>query len=148
MVPAPIPAALRRRMKKVLVPLESKEEGKFVTAARGLGWITRKMNGVGNKGWPDQHVALPLGAVAYIEFKRQGEKPRPEQGNQRDVQAALAALGHPVLVAYTAVEALALCEMTIQRRKDEMEALALHGARRAVPAGTRQRGALLKPGTR
>jgi hypothetical protein len=135
----------RRRMLKALVPLENKEENSFVGKARSLGWQTRKMNGTGNKDWPDQLVLLPLGGVVLVEFKRVGVKTRPEQAGQRDKLAALRALGHIVETVTTAAEALTICELLLAGRRCEVDTKVVHGKSSAVPTKTRVGGALLKP---
>lgn len=40
--------------------------------------IVRKLTYLGRKGAPDRMVLLP-GVVAFVEFKRPGEKPRRDQ---------------------------------------------------------------------
>jgi hypothetical protein len=57
---------------------EKAEERKFVKAAKEQGWKTRKLNGLGNRNWPDQLVVV-FDFVGFIEFKREGEDPREAQ---------------------------------------------------------------------
>ena len=46
------------------------------------GWIrTRKMNGLGNRSWPDRLFPIPGGKPFFIEFKRPGEKPTELQAH-------------------------------------------------------------------
>jgi hypothetical protein len=59
--------------------LESAIERQFVKEARALGCRTRKLNGAGHVGWPDQLVLVPGGVTLLIEFKRPKEKLRPTQ---------------------------------------------------------------------
>ena len=62
-------------------------------------------------GWPDVLCAFPspvTGGCLFIEFKKPGESPRP---NQRTILEALAAQGHTVAVCESAEEAFVLwCE--------------------------------------
>lgn len=72
-------------------------ESKFVNEARGAGFMTRKMNGLGNASWPDQLVIGP-GFNVYLEFKRLGEGPTPLQA---DCHKELRQRGQMVYVVYT-----------------------------------------------
>lgn len=54
-------------------------ENKFVKEARKLGCLTRKLNGAGNRNWPDQLILIPFGPAVLFEFKRPGEELRPSQ---------------------------------------------------------------------
>jgi hypothetical protein len=75
-----IPALLRAQLKrKVREKNESVEEKKFVQRARELGWLTRKMNGVGFRNWPDQLCIVSRTEWIFFEFKKVGAKPRPAQ---------------------------------------------------------------------
>ena len=56
-------------------PRESTVESKSVRFAMGHGWLTKK---IGTNGWPDR-MFLRLNRAVFIEFKRQGKKPRPAQ---------------------------------------------------------------------
>ena len=141
---APVPAALarkisnvidyamRRRMHGVLAPKESAEENKFVRACRERGWRTRKLNGEGQRDWPDRLVCLPCSLTALIEFKRRGKGPN---AGQADKHAELRALGHVVLVCDTAQEALRHCEELMRSQLNAM-------GPRPVP---RKGGTLLAP---
>ena len=60
-------------------PLESSIESTFVKKARALGCMTRKLNGMGQRDWPDQLVLIPGGVGILIEFKRPGESLRVGQ---------------------------------------------------------------------
>ena len=46
--------------------------------AKRLGCLSRKMNGLGNRAWPDR-MYLYNGAVMFIEFKRPGLTATPLQ---------------------------------------------------------------------
>jgi hypothetical protein len=113
--PIYIEAAMRRRMRGVLTPKESAEEDKFVRACRERSWRTRKLNGEGQRDWPDRLVCLPLGLVALIEFKRRGKK---ATGKQDDKHTELRALSHHVLVCDTAQEALQYCDELVKRQSN------------------------------
>src|SRR6185369_5803224 len=70
--------AATQRCDEVVKELESKIEGRAVKWARNNGWRTRKMNGLGDRGWPDR-LFLGPGVVAFIEFKKVGEEPTKKQ---------------------------------------------------------------------
>jgi len=59
-------------------PLESAVEGETSDYAKYVGCLTLKLNVSGQVGWPDR-LYLYKGRVLFIEFKRQGEKPRKIQ---------------------------------------------------------------------
>jgi len=58
--------------------LEASIEQAVVDHARKMGVVCRKMNGLGNRAWPDR-MFLHQGKVLFIEFKREGLKPTPLQ---------------------------------------------------------------------
>ncbi len=93
-----------------LVPkTEAEEEATFVRKARAKGFLCRKMNGQGYRGWPDQLVEGQYPAHWYIEFKRPGKYKDPNHGlseNQAEIIAKLRARGVPVLVTDSVDEAL------------------------------------------
>lgn len=63
-------------------PLEAAIEARAIQdiKARWPKALTRKMNGSGNRDWPDRLVILGDATPPFfIEFKRPGEKPRPSQ---------------------------------------------------------------------
>lgn len=72
-------------------------ESRFVGEARAAGFMTRKMNGLGNASWPDQLV-IGDGFDLYLEFKRTGEDPTPLQA---DCHKELRRRGKQVYVVYT-----------------------------------------------
>jgi len=53
---------------------EGPVERRFVRLAKKRGWRTRKLNGAGNRGWPDRLVLTTCGVPLFIEFKRPGSK--------------------------------------------------------------------------
>lgn len=62
-------------------PLEKNEEDAVTRWAKKHGIKHRKMNGMGNRSWPDQmFYDGPLkGKVVFIEMKRKGEEPTSQQ---------------------------------------------------------------------
>jgi 4-aminobutyrate aminotransferase-like enzyme len=67
----------RRRPEK-----EANIEGRVDTWAKKNGWKTRKMNGLGNRSWPDRLFVAPRGGVvAFVEFKRLDEEPTEQQAD-------------------------------------------------------------------
>jgi hypothetical protein len=50
--------------------LEKDIENKVTKIAKREGWMTRKMNGLGNRSWPDRLYISPEGRIVWIEFKR------------------------------------------------------------------------------
>jgi hypothetical protein len=88
--------------------LEKKHERKFVgwARARPRRAMTRKMNGYGQKGWPDQLVVKP-GArrILWLEFK---DEDGGVSAIQEVVFGALAAAGQEVRVVETFDEARAV----------------------------------------
>jgi hypothetical protein len=52
--------------------LESSIENAVVKHAKEKGCMSRKMNGMGYRSWPDRLFIFPNGKVIWIEFKRMG----------------------------------------------------------------------------
>ena len=52
-------------------PLEATIEKAVCDYAKSLGFMHRKMNGLGSRSWPDR-MFLKNGRVLFIEFKRIG----------------------------------------------------------------------------
>ncbi len=75
-------------------PLERSIEGAATRHANELGFLHRKMNGAGFRSWPDRMFIGP-GAVFFIEFKRRGLPPTPQQAWLHEI---LRAAGHRVHV--------------------------------------------------
>ncbi len=68
--------------------LEKTIENGVTAWAKKRGIITRKMNGLGNRSWPDQMFIFPDGRIAFIEFKAPGKKPTDLQAMMlADLQA-------------------------------------------------------------
>lgn len=63
--------------------LEGSIEDAVVGYAKSKGVICRKMNGMGNRSWPDR-MFLYKGTILFIEFKRQGLLPTPLQANMME----------------------------------------------------------------
>lgn len=76
------------------LPLESDIEQESVQHAREQGCRNVKLDKI-ERSLPDQEFFLPHGATLLVEFKRPGEKPRPQQLRRF---AQFAAIGHPVSV--------------------------------------------------
>lgn len=96
-------------LSEVLMPTETEEENTFKRKARAKGFLIRKMNGAGYRGWPDCLVEGPNAAHFYIEFKRPGKYKNPNDGlsaNQIEIIGKLRALNKAVLVTDSADEAL------------------------------------------
>lgn len=58
---------------------EKKAENAFVKKVREHGALRRKMNGLGNRAWPDDLIIALNGAHCWLEFKRVGEDLTPLQ---------------------------------------------------------------------
>ena len=100
-------------MQKTLADLvpktEAEEEATFVRKARAKGYLCRKLNGEGFRGWPDQMTVSPLGSIKFIEFKRPGKYKDPNDGlsvNQAKIIGELRLKQVPVLVTDSANDAL------------------------------------------
>lgn len=59
-------------------PLERNTEAAVVNWWKRKGGLQRKMNGEGNRAWPDQLFCTPK-TPTFIEFKRLNEKPTQAQ---------------------------------------------------------------------
>ena len=58
--------------------LESSIERAVCDHAKHRGVLTRKLDGMGHRSWPDR-MLLCRGRIIFIEFKRKGEAPTPLQ---------------------------------------------------------------------
>lgn len=76
--------------------LERNVEDRAVRHAKERGWVARKMNGLGFRSWPDRLFLPPhserrhhlLVRAFWVEFKRPGEEPTPDQARvHRDLRA-------------------------------------------------------------
>lgn len=83
--------------------VEKVAEDQFVEEAFRRGILALKMEIPGWVNWPDRQVLLGHGYVYFIEFKRDGEEPRPGQVFRHK---ELRAKGYSVYVCYTLAEAL------------------------------------------
>lgn len=68
----------------------------------GIKCKVRKMNGEGNRSWPDRMILLKGGPAVFIEFKRPGEEATELQA---DLHNELRELQYPVAVFDDAQEA-------------------------------------------
>lgn len=59
--------------------LESRLEQRVVEEAKKRGAICFKLNNRASVGWPDRLFLFSGGRILFIEFKREGEVPRPLQ---------------------------------------------------------------------
>lgn len=59
--------------------LESYIERTVVKAAEAAGFIQRKVGYINRHGAPDRFFFGPGGRLIMIEFKKEGEKPKPHQ---------------------------------------------------------------------
>lgn len=88
---------------KITKRLESSIERAACRRIKQLGGITRKMNGFGNRAWPDQLVLGPFNTCIFIEFKRPGAKLTPLQDY---LHRKLKLMGHTVAVFSSVEEAV------------------------------------------
>lgn len=72
--------------------LENDLETKCVLYAQDKGWISSKFT---LRGWPDRCFVGPDQRTWYVEFKRLGEHPRPQQ---LAIHRRFQELGHAVAV--------------------------------------------------
>lgn len=59
--------------------LEKNIEKKVCEYARKKGFLTPKINVVGERGWPDRMLIDPDGWVVFVEFKQKGKPLDPIQ---------------------------------------------------------------------
>lgn len=100
---------MQKTLAELVPKTEAEEEATFVRKARAKGYMCRKMNGEGYRGWPDQLVISPLGNAKFIEFKRPGKYKNPNDGlsiNQAWTIGELRNRGCEVLVTDSADDAL------------------------------------------
>lgn len=85
-------------------PLEKRVEKQCVEYAAHFHWINIKLDKA-KRGWPDQLFIGPGAETLFVEFKREGERPRKQQiGNHQK----LAARNHHVKVVDTFEQFVAL----------------------------------------
>lgn len=90
--------------------VEKVAEDLFVDEAFRRGFLALKMEVPGWRNWPDRQVLLGHGYVYFIEFKREGEEPRPGQLFRHQ---KLREKGYNVYVCYTLAEALESLEIEL-----------------------------------
>lgn len=108
-----MPAQLKGRWSK-RQDLERHIEQRFLHALKER-WPTadqRKMNGYGNRSWPDRMILLPKVPAFFIEFKRPGEGPSP--GQEQKIKE-LRALGKRVYICDDSEQAMVFCEAEVAR---------------------------------
>lgn len=103
------PDELRRASARTRRPRKRKEasiEQSCIRHAQSLGWGHRKMNGTGHRSWPDRVFTPPrkdpplkgyvkfvgvkpvVRPLVFVEFKRPGEDPTPQQAdNHQELRA-------------------------------------------------------------
>ena len=86
---------------KIKKLLERDIEKSACKQIRALGGLTRKMNGLGFRSWPDRLI-IGNGFAFWIEFKRPGEEPTPLQ---KKLHKQLRKLGQKVYVLDSAIDA-------------------------------------------
>ncbi len=59
--------------------IEKEVEEHFVKKCTSVGWWCPKFTSPGTRAVPDRLVLLPNGVTLYVELKRPGGKPRPNQ---------------------------------------------------------------------
>lgn len=64
---------------KLMSQLEKQIETRFVRLLKSIGLVSKKMNGLGDRSFPDRMILMPDGKPIFIEFKRPGKEPTPKQ---------------------------------------------------------------------
>lgn len=75
---------------------ESDVEAHLVKRVKERGGIPYKFTAPGRKGVPDRLCAMPMGVIVFVEVKKPGEEPRPDQAREHQ---RLRDLGMRILVA-------------------------------------------------
>ena len=65
--------------------LESALETRCVSKAVALGYYVRKFKAPGRRNVPDRLFLSPKGVCFFVEFKREGEEPRPGQTHEHNL---------------------------------------------------------------
>lgn len=82
---------------------EKVAEQQFAKECERRGFLALKMEIPGWRNWPDRQVLIGGGATFFVEFKRDGEEPRPGQVYRHQ---ELRKMGYSVYVCWTLAEAL------------------------------------------
>lgn len=85
---------LKKRARRAL---EKYVETKSIEYAESLGYVHIKLDRAKRK-WPDRLLLGPQGEVLFVEFKREGETPRPQQ---KAFHKKLRLMGHTIHVIDT-----------------------------------------------
>lgn len=94
-------------------PVERVAEDAFVERCALRGYWALKMEIPGWRNWPDRQVFLGNGYSFFIEFKREGQTPRPGQLHRhREMRKR----GYNVYVCDTLAEALEILETEVQQQ--------------------------------
>ena len=114
--------------------LEKKIEGNVCEYAQKKGFLTPKINVIGERGWPDRLFIDPEGWCVWIEFKQKGKPCTPIQIYR---QGILAARGFMVFVCDDEKEGKELV--------DDLEAARLSEESSEPVAKSGKRGVILRP---
>ena len=101
-------------------PLEKSEENAVTRWAKANGIMHRKMNGLGNRDWPDQFFYskrfAPTVKGVWIEFKRRNHVPTE---NQEEKMSELRAVGFDVAWFDDRKKAIAYLQTFIKKSKEK-----------------------------
>lgn len=66
---------IKKQLKNLATPRENKIETALVNLVLSYEGECKKLQGVGNKSWPDRFCLFPWGKVWFVETKKPGKKP-------------------------------------------------------------------------
>jgi len=121
--------------------LERTIENYVVKKSKLLGYINRKMNGLGFRAWPDRLFIHWSKVSVWIEFKRPGEDLTPDQAH---LHKQLLQRGQDVKTFHTRQEALDY----LARRIDKVGSKGIPKTRAKIPDTAGSRRTLPRPGAR
>lgn len=93
---------------------EKQIEDRCVALARAVGIRCEKIDRI-RRAWPDRMFFAPDMPPYYVEFKRPGEYPRPDQ---REIHRRLFAAGYPVVVVWSVSQFRVLLNLLSVLRED------------------------------
>lgn len=64
---------------KVTDPLEKEVEAKVCSYAKSKGCLAMKFSSPARRAVPDRMIVTPQGVIGFLELKRRGQKPTPQQ---------------------------------------------------------------------
>lgn len=88
---------INRKAKNLRLPKETKIETALVNLVLSYEGECKKLQGVGNKSWPDRFCLFPWGKVWFVETKKPGKKP---DRLQLHIHAKLREMGFNVSVIW------------------------------------------------